>query len=447
MNKILFSCVGTTDPIRGGYDGSMLHIVRHYKPDIIYLYLSKEMCTFHHKDNRYLLAIDMLRDSEYNPIVNVIEDDVDDVSDFDVFYDKFKTILGNISKDYPKDEILFNLSSGTPQMKMTLAILSEALEFKIKVIQVKNFERSSGKSERNNKEDYDIEKEILENKDNILNAENRCTEPKLFTIQKNNRIAQIKALLKNYDYQAVKSLLPKEITDVYTLVSHLYYRSIYDVEKAYDLAKDTEYLDFLYPTLNKAGNKYLEYRDISEYILTLKLMQRTKRYTDFVIRLNPLIIRLQKLIIEQNSNILFSDLYDYNNKISRYKMQEKYPALLDFVDEQMTARNINNIFRDSYLSIYICNIILEYVTRLNKRDYYTTFFDKIEKLNSMIRNDAAHTLDNVTDEKIYSICALRSSDIVKKLIEILADIFSDYYDKKITSVYDDVNDKIIKLIM
>ena len=36
--RILFSPVGGTDPIRNCHDGSMLHICRHYKPDIVYLY-------------------------------------------------------------------------------------------------------------------------------------------------------------------------------------------------------------------------------------------------------------------------------------------------------------------------------------------------------------------------------------------------------------------------
>ena len=47
--KILFSPVGMTDPMtedkiahQGYYDGALLHICRHEKPDIVYLYMSKE---------------------------------------------------------------------------------------------------------------------------------------------------------------------------------------------------------------------------------------------------------------------------------------------------------------------------------------------------------------------------------------------------------------------
>ena len=44
MNKyVLFSPIGTTDPIREYYDGPMLHIVRHYLPHKVYLYYTREM--------------------------------------------------------------------------------------------------------------------------------------------------------------------------------------------------------------------------------------------------------------------------------------------------------------------------------------------------------------------------------------------------------------------
>ena len=43
MKRILFSCVGSTDPVRGLRDGSMLHIMRHYRPDKVVLYLSAEI--------------------------------------------------------------------------------------------------------------------------------------------------------------------------------------------------------------------------------------------------------------------------------------------------------------------------------------------------------------------------------------------------------------------
>ena len=52
--KYLFSPIGNTDPIKYLYDGSMLHICRYYEPDVVYLYLSKEMAENHKKDNFFI---------------------------------------------------------------------------------------------------------------------------------------------------------------------------------------------------------------------------------------------------------------------------------------------------------------------------------------------------------------------------------------------------------
>jgi len=41
MSCVLFSPVGKTDPIKYCRDGAMLNIARNYKPDKIYLYMSK----------------------------------------------------------------------------------------------------------------------------------------------------------------------------------------------------------------------------------------------------------------------------------------------------------------------------------------------------------------------------------------------------------------------
>ena len=46
MNRILFSPLGKTDPISNMRDGSMLHICRIYKPNIVYLYMSSEIWFF-----------------------------------------------------------------------------------------------------------------------------------------------------------------------------------------------------------------------------------------------------------------------------------------------------------------------------------------------------------------------------------------------------------------
>ena len=72
--RILFSPVGGTDPIKYCSDGSMLHICRHYQPDEVVLYLSKEMTEKHREDNRYVKCIELLGELlHHNFLVRVIE--------------------------------------------------------------------------------------------------------------------------------------------------------------------------------------------------------------------------------------------------------------------------------------------------------------------------------------------------------------------------------------
>lgn len=49
---ILFSPIGTADPITALGDGPMLHIVRHYRPIVVVLFLSAEIAAFENADRR-----------------------------------------------------------------------------------------------------------------------------------------------------------------------------------------------------------------------------------------------------------------------------------------------------------------------------------------------------------------------------------------------------------
>ena len=55
--KILFTPVGGTDPISSTncYDGAILHICRHYKPDKVIMYMSKEMLENQEKAHQKLV--------------------------------------------------------------------------------------------------------------------------------------------------------------------------------------------------------------------------------------------------------------------------------------------------------------------------------------------------------------------------------------------------------
>ena len=103
--KYLFSPIGNTDPIKYLYDGSMLHICRYYEPDVVYLYLSKEMAENHKKDNRYVETLNLLGDFLNHKFeVHIIENpDMVEVQQYDVFYDEFRKIISEIEEQKEKE--------------------------------------------------------------------------------------------------------------------------------------------------------------------------------------------------------------------------------------------------------------------------------------------------------------------------------------------------------
>lgn len=160
MSKtILFSPVGGTDPISATNlsDGSLLHIFRCYKPDEVYLYMSKEILVLHEKDNRYLYCLDRLAEQQKRSYKYEIiaRPEMENVQEFDYFYRDFREIIQLIMKSMTsEDQLLLNISSGTPAMKSGLLVLKTLGEFPCKAIQVVTPER---KMNEHIHKGYDVE--------------------------------------------------------------------------------------------------------------------------------------------------------------------------------------------------------------------------------------------------------------------------------------------------
>ena len=157
--KILFSPVGGTDPIRYFRDGSMLHICRHYRPDLVYLYLSHEMMEYHRKDNRYIDALERLGAYLNHTFeVRLIERDaLINVQQYDVFYEDFRQELIKIENQMEEgDELLLNMASGTPAMKSALLVMATFAEYRFLPIQVSTPKKRMN-AEQDDREEYDKE--------------------------------------------------------------------------------------------------------------------------------------------------------------------------------------------------------------------------------------------------------------------------------------------------
>ena len=116
--KIVISTVGDTDPIRAFHDGSLLHIVRKYRPDKVIILHSERTVE---RNDRITQAIQSISE-DYHPEIfphpSVFPNS--EVFLFDVMYDQIWKILQVYLNT--GDEFILNLSSGTPQMKAALFI-------------------------------------------------------------------------------------------------------------------------------------------------------------------------------------------------------------------------------------------------------------------------------------------------------------------------------------
>ena len=112
MGKVwFFSPVGGTDPMSQSNlrDGSMIHIARHYRPDVIYLYLSKEMLEHQERDDRYrytLKKLFELQGREGVIVEEIMRPDLVEVQDFNTFFREFRPILQDIRQKMEPTDIL-----------------------------------------------------------------------------------------------------------------------------------------------------------------------------------------------------------------------------------------------------------------------------------------------------------------------------------------------------
>ncbi len=239
MVAVLFSCVGTTDPIRGLRDGSMLHIVRHYRPSDIILFMSGEMGAYEQKDQRFKKCFEYISENwdGYAPRIQYLKSDTEDPTDFDEIGQELLTAIDDCANSFPGQEILLNLSSGTPQMKMVLAQAAVNTRYHARGIQVKNPELRSGRTSRTNDDEYDVEASLLLNDDEVPDSENRCSEPRLLVIQREQQKERIHTMLELRDYTALRGTAGILPPDLRPLIIHLDERNHLNKDDAIEYAK------------------------------------------------------------------------------------------------------------------------------------------------------------------------------------------------------------------
>lgn len=441
MNSVLYSCIGTTDPVRGMRDGGLMHILRFYRPEAVYLFLSREMIERDAADDRIAKTFAFLRENwdGYSPRLIRFETDIQDPSDMDALTAPMDALLQKVLEENPGAEILLNLSSGTPQMQILLAQMALDPRYPTRGIQVKNPEKQSGTAERTNIKTYPVDEALGLNEDEEPGAANRCCEPRMMAVRREAVRNQLAGLISQRNYAAIAQMGAQLPAPIPKLARHLDYRSRFLLKEARESAQGLSGMGLL----AEQGNLPYPVYEMVEYFGVLKHLVYLKRYTDFVLRLNPFLIRLQLQMLGEKLRPLGVPVdaliatRDGHKLVLPEGIRSALPEMLVFLESDFKCQ-----LEERDVSIRLLKLMLEY---LGTEEITLQLLSDCEKLNGLLRNQAAHSLFSVTNQDIRNVCGWEGEAILRDLEKLLLETLNRYDTrelKKRLTVYERCDKKI-----
>ncbi len=453
MKTILFSPIGGTDPISQDncFDGSMLHICRHRKPDEVYLYLSSEMTDLEESDHRYTEAVKLLgeRINHHFEVKLITRPDLVNPHDFNFFFKEFRELIKKLSLSLESDDsLLVNISSGTPGMKSALNVMSTLGEFRCKSIQVTTPEHGLGN--HNHSADFDLKTLWELDPDNEENAEDRTSEvecPNLLLIKAEQTI---KDFLLKYDYHAA-----------YDMAS--------EISATYSSEVTERYMGYLEFAMNRAAfknidsylNQYPELKDfmpisgpdrsVFEYALLCDLKWKRGELSDFIRSLSPLIQELFLRVVDRSIYPVSQELIEDNRGHAVWNRKR----MLELSDEDPKVGRIHKVLKKAYpdfdtsrygsyvSSDSLCEIVAGCADSAELRDDINRLRNQIER---KIRNIIAHQIfyidENWIKKETGNLTPFQIMKLLKKVFCYTSINVRDEY----WYVYDEMNRFIISKI-
>ena len=406
--KILYSAIGTTDPIRGCYDGAMLHIIRHYKPDMAVLFLSKEMVDEEERNQQYTKTILYV-----NPQceVRLIKTELQEVHKIDTLYSLVEEFY-KLKDEFSEAEFLINLTSGTPQMCQLLTYL--AIENLDTIgVQVDTPTERSNRTEHALQGNEDIDYVIECNFDNEEGSPSRCHEPSLQTVKRRFLKERCISLVKAYEYRQALQVFKE-------------YKTLAEEQ-------DKEYLDVI-------GK--LDVRNLIEYLYIAQIRIEKGMYQDFIVKLTPYLFQFMKCILKDTYGVNFRNIEVRGRKgmVDCFKLSKEYPELYKSWESSMNQLNYET--KDFELSFFHMLNMIQFhpYTRSDLVNSLKLFIPILKN----IRNIVAHEIATITQEDI------RGASKGKDCQEILANMrsmmeqYMNIPKPQLKLVYILINDKIIQ---
>lgn len=443
---VLFSPVGLTDPIRTEHDGPLLHIIRHYKPQKVYLMLTKEIGEKERKYGTYTKGIELL-DSGCE--VELFYTEIEKANDFDVFSDVLLKQLEEVKKENPNSVILLNITSATPQIEAALCMIAISDIGLYKAIQVDTPVKKGNRSVAFEHNKDDIEEWFDNNLDNLEDMENRCREANLSSFKKSMIQYQIKSLMEQFDYKGAETIYSQNAKlfteNVGWLLRHGWKRLNLEYEDAEEIARKLELYEELYPVSE------LNIKKLLEYFLTLEIKQRRGELTDMVLRLEVWTLYFGIDILERNARIKLDDIVNQRGKgqklLSREKTEKRLPGITKYLDDKFVKSKSGKFEWEKFVSSTAIVSILEYtcetIEKMKPLREIVNEMARWNKLSRECRNPVAHTMVTVTEQKIKdSYDNKESKELIKQIKIAAVCVFKNSLKTDIFDIYNHLNKMI-----
>ena len=433
MERVLFSPVGDTDPVRGCCDGACLHIVRHYRPTRVILFYTQEMEEKERHDHRYTRAIERIApDCTIENIFSGIRDAH--------LYESFGQILPQeVQKALTrgkKIELLLNLSSGTPQIKTVLAMLAADLP-RTRGIQVASPLGRSNRANEATQDEEDVEAMLENNLDDEPGAKNRCEEPPLWLFRYYAEKNRIIALVRSYEYRGALLLAEKNARvpkEALRLLRHAAMRTALLTEDARKIL--SEYRG--QPLFYFRGKR----ERVIEYFLLMQIEQKNGRLSNLMMRIVPFLYEFLRDYVDEGASRPLSALCEKKGygglSLSRRRLEQQEPAFLSFLDGQLPKP-----YRDSDLSFLLLYWYCEYMERAGlARDpaCHGKLMAQIRKVKNAtkLRNDVAHEITDMTEERFSRKLNMDSQQMMKVFFHMIRLFYGERADE-MRWIYDSLN--------
>ena len=376
--------------------------------------------------NKVLLSIE-----GYNPIIEI---DSTILNNDEVFlFDKMYEVMGLIVQKYTNDddEIILNLSSGTPQIISALFARNRINDYNTQAIQVATPKKGANK-EYKDLTDSEIDALIVENQDNSLDFVDRSIKDKSEKFSQALVKRHLRSLIASYDYQAAEAIINrKEDTKSLSNIKKIR-KKISDFSRVFK--NQCLLSDILSLPLDDSQKKALN------YYLMIDVLKEREHIADVLIKAKS----LAEFVIEETIKKDHEGLIVFDGNPP--KLNPNFPdceAILDDIDKKMKkSRGIE----DTDERIFSVQSTLNLLSYLNILEFYNydsqlqTAINGIINLNSE-RNKVAHGLSEI-DTRLLSRKKLKQlSENLRLLLVDCLGIDSSYF-----NYYDKQNEELIKML-